>query len=752
MSFALVGAILGQAPTCKPYCLPGDACFPGEATWASELGAKLGDASNLFKVPTGPELKETYQKLCVENVPAIEASRKMYNTDPNFMGYLETLPWVTPPYPYKTGWSAGWSVDMFWFNLSFIERTYPWAKHYGFHGICLQNPDAEYVDGDPAKELNLPAYTVAARSIEDVQAALAFATKYGIQVTVKNTGHDYHSGSTAKGSLSIWTAMLPKYGQVDTEWADSCGTTIQEMAGPFGVDGEVPQAALKFGAGQPFREVYQYVLDAGYYMVGGVIPGVGVGGGWLMGGGLSMSTRHLGYGIDNAVQFEVVLPTGEFITADACTNTDIYWALRGGGGGSFGVLTSIVYKLWGETEVHDVNIAQLGHLCLMIPNMQKLTVDWMLKVSDNHEFGECGDLPSGESAWNDAIRSTDGFPSCIQRKMAHLCGSWVNFLLDFYASSDGRWGNHADPQIVFRGPLADARATFLDQMDAFWSFSGADALDEAYAAEDTVPYVVRSWPSFAQYRYTLGMTGPFALMAKHTYEFSGVCPGATSPGECVKDWVEDVTGEPYIGPTDGYLWAHGMGYRTMMGGYNSKDVATCSRIINILDPAERAKVTSEPHLSNLLLGMEPYFLGGAASKVPANATAIGPAMRSGQLYLTIGGNDACNLLTGLFPDGIGFNHHGHYKYPTQAEFEEKAWGSNVPRLKSIKAAVDPKMIMNAKDTFGYLPACPGPYPVSPLMPPSPPMPPPPLIPPPCVPCNRIRKTLFASASPLPCCP
>ena len=67
--------------------------------------------------------------------------------------------------------------------------------------------------------------------------------------------------------------------------------------------------------------------------------------GWLQGSGLSAMSRKYGIGIDNVLSFEVVLANGIFAYADACTNSDLFWALRGGGGETWGVVTSVHFKL-----------------------------------------------------------------------------------------------------------------------------------------------------------------------------------------------------------------------------------------------------------------------------------------------------------------------------------------------------------------------------------------------------------------------
>ena len=80
-------------------------------------------------------------------------------------------------------------------------------------------------------------------------------------------------------------------------------------------------------------------------MSSGAAVTVGGAGGWLQGGGLGPLDRALGLGIDNALSFEVVLASGELVTADACSQPDLFWALRGGGGGNWGVVVSATSKV-----------------------------------------------------------------------------------------------------------------------------------------------------------------------------------------------------------------------------------------------------------------------------------------------------------------------------------------------------------------------------------------------------------------------
>ena len=65
----------------------------------------------------------------------------------------------------------------------------------------------------------------------------------------------------------------------------------------------------------------------------------------MQGGGYSLLTAHYGLAVDNVVQVEIVTADSRIQRANACENSDLFWAVRGGGGGTWGVVTDIVYKV-----------------------------------------------------------------------------------------------------------------------------------------------------------------------------------------------------------------------------------------------------------------------------------------------------------------------------------------------------------------------------------------------------------------------
>jgi hypothetical protein len=116
------------------------------------------------------------------------------------------------------------------------------------------------------------------------------------------------------------------------------------------------------GAGVQWHEAYAAADSKNRVLVGGLSPGgsVGSAGGWVSGGGMGALSPQYGLGklasrllkiefkhfvgVDNVVQMTVVTADGSHLIANEFVNSDLFWALRGGGGGTYGVLTSVSYK------------------------------------------------------------------------------------------------------------------------------------------------------------------------------------------------------------------------------------------------------------------------------------------------------------------------------------------------------------------------------------------------------------------------
>ncbi|KAI0033275.1 hypothetical protein K488DRAFT_48012, partial [Vararia minispora EC-137] len=177
---------------------------------------------------------------------------------------------------------------------------------------------------------NVPLYAVNATMVKHIQAGVRFAARYDLRLAVKSSGHDYLGRSTAKNSLLIWVHYFQNI-------------TFTES---FNIDGMNLGSAVTLGSGVGLHTIYTAAESVGKMVVGGSAATVALGGGYIQGGGHSALSPSFGLASDNALQFEVVLASGELITANRKSYPDLFWALRGGGGGSWGVVTSATIKTY----------------------------------------------------------------------------------------------------------------------------------------------------------------------------------------------------------------------------------------------------------------------------------------------------------------------------------------------------------------------------------------------------------------------
>jgi FAD/FMN-containing dehydrogenase len=108
--------------------------------------------------------------------------------------------------------------------------------------------------------------------------------------------------------------------------------------------------AAKAGPGAIGGEIYEAVHAQGYLAVGGDCPSVGWGGGYTQGGGHSLLNSVYGMAADQVLEWEVITPQGKHLVATPTQNADLYWALSGGGGGTFGVVLSMKSKIYPENK------------------------------------------------------------------------------------------------------------------------------------------------------------------------------------------------------------------------------------------------------------------------------------------------------------------------------------------------------------------------------------------------------------------
>lgn len=109
--------------------------------------------------------------------------------------------------------------------------------------------------------------------------------------------------------------------------------------------------AIKLGAGMAGYDAEMAVGPAGYQIVAGDCPTVGITGGYTQGGGHSLLNGAYGMAADQVLEWEAVTADGKHLTATATENEDLYWALSGGGGGTFAVALGMTVKIYPESRI-----------------------------------------------------------------------------------------------------------------------------------------------------------------------------------------------------------------------------------------------------------------------------------------------------------------------------------------------------------------------------------------------------------------
>ncbi len=175
-------------------------------------------------------------------------------------------------------------------------------------------------------------YAVPAHTTADVVAAVNFARKHRLRLVVRGGGHSYLGGSNAPDSLLVWMRPMD-------------AVTLHDSFVPQGCAGrQAAMPAVSIGTGARWLPVYNAVTtEAGRYVQGGGCTTVGVAG-HVLGNGFGSFSKHYGAAGAALLEAEIVTADGTVRVANACANADLFWALKGGGSCSFGVVTRLTLR------------------------------------------------------------------------------------------------------------------------------------------------------------------------------------------------------------------------------------------------------------------------------------------------------------------------------------------------------------------------------------------------------------------------
>lgn len=208
------------------------------------------------------------------------------------------------------------------------------------------------------------AYVINATEDSHVQEGVRFARAHGLRLNVKNTGHNTNSESP--GSLSVWTHYLKSI-HFTKEWLpQGCHLPTEDS-----------RMAMAFGAGVQDREAFEAAAQNDAVVVGGTDSTVGLVG-WPIAGGHGYLTGGYGMGADNILEAKVVTMNGKVVIANEYQNSDLFWAIRGGGP-SFGVLTSLTMKAYPmpNATMWSINLAALN---------ETTDAEWWRVVAGFHSY------------------------------------------------------------------------------------------------------------------------------------------------------------------------------------------------------------------------------------------------------------------------------------------------------------------------------------------------------------------------------
>jgi FAD/FMN-containing dehydrogenase len=174
-----------------------------------------------------------------------------------------------------------------------------------------------------------PSAIVSCADPHDVSEAILFARRHDLEIAARSGGHSFAGHSSTRGIVIDVTPMRSVV---------------------------VSGAEATIGAGARLGEVYEALQEHGLAIPAGTCPDVGVAG-LTLGGGLGILGRKYGTTSDSLAGAEIVLADGRILRCDEHHDEELFWALRGGGAGTFGVVTSLVFRAVTAPDATNVHLA-----------------------------------------------------------------------------------------------------------------------------------------------------------------------------------------------------------------------------------------------------------------------------------------------------------------------------------------------------------------------------------------------------------
>ena len=196
------------------------------------------------------------------------------------------------------------------------------------HGRLIQPRDEAYDEARTvynAMHDRHPGLIVQAAGVADVMAAVDFSRTHGLLLAVRGGGHS-----------------VPGFGTCDEG-------LVLDLGRMTGIRVDPERRTVRAEGGSTWGDLNHAAHAFGLATTGGIVSTTGIAG-LTLGGGMGHLSRACGLSCDNLISADVVTADGGFVTCDRERNSDLFWALRGGGG-NFGVVTSFEYRLHPIAEI-----------------------------------------------------------------------------------------------------------------------------------------------------------------------------------------------------------------------------------------------------------------------------------------------------------------------------------------------------------------------------------------------------------------
>ncbi|MFN2478180.1 MAG: FAD-binding oxidoreductase [Pseudonocardiaceae bacterium] len=267
---------------------------------------------------------------------------------------------TSPPRPFETAGPVHPSIDF-----------PPLARKLSGSLITPDQPGYQLArrSFNPLFDNRTPAAIAQCRRIEDVQACVSAAAAAGAPIAARSGGHSYAGYSTPDSALIVDLSAM---------------SSVEVNAGGTAV----------IGGGARLIDVYTALAGAGRCLPAGSCPSVGIAG-LTLGGGIGVLSRKYGLTCDQLLSVTVVTADGTARTVSASAEPDLFWALRGGGGGNFGIVTSFTFA---TVPAPQLTVFQLDFPVGSAPDVLGGWQQWISNMPDEL-WSKCniigGSPPSG---------------------------------------------------------------------------------------------------------------------------------------------------------------------------------------------------------------------------------------------------------------------------------------------------------------------------------------------------------------------